>query len=129
MVVPTARYCVLRLAADVTTETVLDVNDTSEIVLAELVSDNYAPVLKVQPALGRWFVSSSDADQVPAVMGLLLSVTTTSLLRGFLFGLNRTDPLTYAAAGILWIVVSLVASCIPAYRATMVDPLVALREE
>ena len=56
------------LAADLTTESVLDVNDTSEIVLAELVSNNYAAALEVQPVLGRWFSSDSDADRIPAVI-------------------------------------------------------------
>ena len=62
-------------------------------------------------------------------LGLLLSLAATDLLHGFLYGLSPTDPATYAGIALLWIVVSLLASCVPAYRATTVDPAVALREE
>jgi len=47
----------------------------------------------------------------------------------FLFGVSRTDSLTYAMAAALLITVVLVASWIPARRATRVDPLLALRHE
>lgn len=62
-------------------------------------------------------------------LGLLLSLASTHLLRGFLDGLSPTDPVTYAAVALLWTVVSLFASAVPAYRATTVDPVIALREE
>jgi putative ABC transport system permease protein len=42
---------------------------------------------------------------------------------------SRTDSLTYALAAALLITVVLVASWIPARRATCVDPLLALRHE
>ncbi len=61
--------------------------------------------------------------------GLLLSLALTHLLRGFLYGLSPTDGATYAAAALLWTAVSVAASCAPAYRATRVDPSIALREE
>jgi predicted permease len=62
-------------------------------------------------------------------VGLAISLATTNLFRGFLYGLSPTDVATYAAAALLWTVVSLVASCVPACRATRVDPAVTLREE
>jgi predicted permease len=62
-------------------------------------------------------------------LGLLISLASTNLLRGFLYGLSPTDAATYAGAALLWTAVSLVASCVPAYRATRVDPSIALREE
>jgi ABC-type lipoprotein release transport system permease subunit len=46
-----------------------------------------------------------------------------------LFGLTPLDPATFAAASMLFVVVALVASFVPARRATMVDPLMALRTE
>jgi putative ABC transport system permease protein len=62
-------------------------------------------------------------------LGLLLSLASTNLLRGFLYGSSPADPTTYAGVALLWIAVSLIASGVPAYRATTVDPAVALREE
>jgi len=62
-------------------------------------------------------------------LGLLVSLASTNLLRGFLYGLSPTDAVTYAGAVLLWTAVSLVASCVPAYRATRIDPSIALREE
>jgi predicted permease len=47
----------------------------------------------------------------------------------FLYGVSRTDALTYASSAALLAVVALAASWIPAQRATRVDPMVALRHE
>ncbi len=63
------------------------------------------------------------------VLGLVVSLAFTHLLRGFLYGLSPTDATTYGGAALLWIAVSLGASWVPAYRATRVDPSVTLREE
>jgi ABC-type antimicrobial peptide transport system permease subunit len=66
---------------------------------------------------------------VGAGFGLLISLASTHLLRGFLYGLSPVDPTTYVSVVLLWMVIALIASCIPAYRAAKVDPAVSLREE
>jgi ABC-type lipoprotein release transport system permease subunit len=57
------------------------------------------------------------------------AVATTRYLTDLLFGLTPLDPLTYVAAVSLFALVSTVASYIPARQATMVDPIIVLRNE
>jgi putative ABC transport system permease protein len=61
--------------------------------------------------------------------GLLLSAIASKLLASLLFGVGAFDPKSFGAASIVLIGVTLIAICLPARRATRVDPLVALRHE
>jgi putative ABC transport system permease protein len=63
------------------------------------------------------------------VIGAGLSLALGSLMRNLLFEVSPYDPLTLAAIGAVLALVGLVASVVPARRATRVDPLVALRAE
>jgi putative ABC transport system permease protein len=64
-----------------------------------------------------------------AVIGLLGAYAATTLIRGWLYGIERNDPTTMAGAAVVLIVVALLASYLPATRAARVDPVTAMRAE
>lgn len=61
--------------------------------------------------------------------GLTLAVGVTHLLAGFLYGVSPFDPLIFASAPLLLGLIAVAACAWPAWRATKVDPMVALRAE
>jgi len=62
-------------------------------------------------------------------IGLMASFALTRLMKGLLFSVSVTDPMTFVAIAMLMSLIALLACLIPARRATKVDPLVALRYE
>ncbi|HKJ93011.1 MAG TPA: FtsX-like permease family protein, partial [Longimicrobiales bacterium] len=93
--------------------------------------------IAVRVALGA-SISDVRADVVrqalvPVVIGLAagiaLSAAATRVLTSLLFGIGRMDPSTIAAVGVVVLATALLASYLPARRATRVDPMVTLRAE
>ncbi len=62
-------------------------------------------------------------------LGSAASLASTRLLAGFLFGVEATNPTTYACVGVGLAVVGVIASWVPARRAASADPAVVLRAE
>jgi ABC-type antimicrobial peptide transport system permease subunit len=66
---------------------------------------------------------------VGVAVGLPLAIAASRLLRSMLFSVSPSDPISFVAALAGMALITLLASAIPARRASSVDPIVALRYE
>jgi putative ABC transport system permease protein len=62
------------------------------------------------------------------VTGMIFSASTASMMASLLYGVRPHDPAVFLLVPLLLLIVALLASYIPAWRATKVDPIAALRE-
>jgi ABC-type antimicrobial peptide transport system permease subunit len=66
---------------------------------------------------------------VGVVLGLAIALVASRALASMLYGVERWDPVTFAGTALLLGVVAVVATWVPARKATRVDPMVTLRAE
>jgi ABC-type antimicrobial peptide transport system permease subunit len=62
-------------------------------------------------------------------LGLAAAFLLTRLIRSMLFGVAPTDPFTFAGISLLLAMITLLATYIPAQRATQIDPVTSLRQD
>jgi len=62
-------------------------------------------------------------------LGLGASAAVTQYLEGMLFGVTPSDPMTFAVVSGLFVLVALAAAFVPARRASLVEPVIALKTE
>jgi putative ABC transport system permease protein len=63
------------------------------------------------------------------LIGMPLALNATRVAESLLFGLTRTDPIASIGAAAVMSAMGMLAAFIPAWRASTMDPLVALRHE
>jgi len=96
---------------------------THEIGIRMALGARRAEVLRMVVGQGSTLIHAGVAS------GLLLAFALSRLLARFLFAVSATDPLTFLAVPVILALVALLATWLPAERATRVDPLVALKAE
>jgi ABC-type antimicrobial peptide transport system permease subunit len=69
------------------------------------------------------------AVAVGVVLGLLVGFWAAQTIRGMLWGVTPSDPLTFTYAACLMVLITGLAAFIPARRGSKADPIVALRHE
>jgi putative ABC transport system permease protein len=96
---------------------------TREIGIRMALGAQRSDVLKMTVVQGLPFVCAG------VVIGLAAAFVLTRVMSSLLFGVSPTDPLTFIAISLMLMLVAVLASYIPAFRATKIDPMFALRCE
>jgi ABC-type antimicrobial peptide transport system permease subunit len=79
--------------------------------------------------LGMILLSGVSLVALGLVVGVLGALALSPFIASLLVGVSPRDPVTFVLLPLLMLVVTVIASLLPAARATRVDPMVALRYE
>jgi putative ABC transport system permease protein len=63
------------------------------------------------------------------VAGMVLAYLLSRLMEGLVYGISSTDPVSFIGVPVLLAVVAIAANYVPAFRATRIDPMTAMRTE
>ncbi len=99
--------------------------DRPERIEGARVSWNFFRVLRAQPVLGQ----GTKLAATGIAFGITIAAGVAKSLSIFLFGVNPYDPLTFVAVTLALFLSGVVATYLPARRATKIDPVDALRHE
>jgi len=95
---------------------------TREIGIRMAVGAGQGEVLRLVLGQGMALVA------VGLLLGIAGSLALTRLMSSLLFGVGATDPFTFVGVSVILLLVTLLASYLPAQRAAQLDPLKALRD-
>jgi putative ABC transport system permease protein len=107
-------FCVLALAVR---------ERTHELGVRRALGAHRRDLVRIVLARSAWMVGTG------LVVGSALAWLSSRLTESLLFGVRPNDPATFAAVGAVLSLSALLATILPAFRATTVDPLVAIKEE
>jgi predicted permease len=96
---------------------------THEIGIRMALGARRADVLKMTVNQGLKLVS------IGMMLGLAAAFLLTRVLASLLYGISATDPITFVGISLVLLAVAILASYLPALRATKVDPIIALRAQ
>jgi putative ABC transport system permease protein len=97
------------------------VQRTKEIGIRTALGAQRGDILKLIVRQGLWLSLTG------VLVGMIAGFALTRVMKDLLFQVSTTDPATFIGVSILFVVVALLASYIPARRAAGIDPLVTLR--
>jgi putative ABC transport system permease protein len=96
---------------------------TREIGIRMALGGQATDVLRLVTGQGLWLIAAG------VLLGAAGAAVVGRSLASLLYGVSPTDPVTFLATAILLVLVALLATLVPARRATRVDPMIALRQE
>jgi putative ABC transport system permease protein len=83
----------------------------------------------VKGLLGMIVVEGLKPTLIGVAIGLAMAAALVRVMATLLFGVSQHDPGTFSGVAAIMIAVGVIATLVPAYRATRVDPIVTLRSE
>jgi predicted permease len=96
---------------------------TTELGVRMALGAQASSLLRLVMKQGAWLIGGG------LVVGVLSAVVLTRFLASLLFGVSALDPLTYLLVLVLLVAVGMAACTLPAWRATRISPVAALRHE
>jgi ABC-type antimicrobial peptide transport system permease subunit len=84
---------------------------------------------RADQVLGLVIRDGAAIGAIGVVIGIVASLAASRLLQGLLFGVGPVDLLTFAGTCVLAGLATLAATWLPAWRASRVDPVVAIKSE